>query len=253
MKITKAIFIKQFRSLIKNPIMIIQAVFYLALIIIITFLANDNRGNEDCISCIPAYVCEQCLIDNAPPDTPTPSLAGLFAVMFVGLSLVGFSSSLVYEDKTTQNLRFMSMAGVKPKQYLIGTALSLLIISFLILILFAIVGWYVDSRILWFLSVGTFGIIVSILLGITIGMSKYPVLATPLSMVLGLGPMLSSFNENLAHMLRFTYTQQINIVFSDIREGLTTDLTNNFLIIAANGLVVLLLFIWVNRKGSLTS
>jgi len=252
MKNMKAIFTKQFRSLIKNPIMIFQAIFYVALILVITFLAGDNNANEDCTVCIPAYVCADCLEDNAPLDVPRPSMAGLFAVMFVGMSLVGFSSGLVYEDKSTQNLRFMSMAGVKPWQYLLGTALALIILSFIIILTFAIVGWYIDARLIWFLMVGMFGVLVSILLGVSIGLSKYPIIATPISMVLGLGPMLSGFNESLARYLRFTYTQQVNLVFSDISEGLIPQTADNLYIIAANGFVVLLFFLYVNRKGSLT-
>jgi len=246
----KAVFIKQFQSLLKNPIMLAQAFFYLILVLIITFLVGTDDV-RDCYVCIPAYVCETCLEENPPLDVPTPSLAGLFTVMFVGLAMVGAASALVVEDKTTKNLRFMTMANVKPKEYLIGTATSTALLAFVVLILFSLVGRYFGIYMLWFLAVTSAGAVVSILFGITLGLSKYPYLTTPLSLIVGMGPMLSSFNENLAHALRFTYTQQINLAVSDFHSDYPFDLASNFLIIGANGLVVLVLFVWMLRKGSL--
>jgi len=171
--------------------------------------------------------------------------------MFLGLTLLSYSSALVYEDKSTQNFRFMAMANVKPVQYLIGTASSLAALSFVIIICFALAGRYFGPKTIWFVSAGLSGGLVSILLGISIGMSKYPVLATPFSLLLGIGPMLSGLNENLARILRFTYTQQVNLLFSDINSGIISGFTSNFQIIALNGAAVCIFFIWVNRKGSL--
>jgi len=245
MRNIKAIFIKQLQSLVKNPGLLVQAVLFMGVILIISFLASEDTPCDDCI---PAYVCAQCLEGKASLDTPNPSMTGLFAVMFVGLTLVGHASALVYEDKNTQNLRFMTMAAVKPKEYMIGTAASLVVISSGVVVLFALVGRYLGADMLWFVAVGGLGMLVSALLGVTIALSKYPVLASPISLLLGLGPMLSTFNETLARALRFTYTQQINLAFSD----LSADLTRNFMIIGANGAVVLLLFIWVSWKGKLT-
>ena len=249
---TIAIFIKQMQSLLKNPVMLISAVIYVALVLVITLLMGEDPGIDDCDVCIPAYICEEHIEAAAPLDTPRPSFAGLFAVMFLGLSMIGSSSALILEDKSTQNLRFLAMADVKPKQYMVGTASGLAVMSFSMLILFALVGRYFGEAMLWFLSVAMSGALVSILLGIMIGMSKYPILATPISVVFGLGPMLSTFNENLARILRFTYTQQVNLAFSDLHNDLANlDFSSNFTIIGANGAVFLLIFIWLNRKGTL--
>ena len=248
MKNTKAIFFKQFQSLLRNPGMIVQAVLFLILVIIMTFLIGGYEGT-DCESCIPAYVCAHCLEENenAHTNTADPSLAGLFTVMFVGFALVGSASALVIEDKTTQNLRFMTMADVKPWQYLIGTVVSMMILSSGILVLYALVGRYFGVQMLWFMAVTISGALVSILLGLVVGLSKVPGLATLFSLVLGLGPMLSGFNEALAQVLRFTYTQQVNLAISDF----SADLSTNFTIIGANGAVILIVFIWMHRKGVL--
>jgi len=248
MKNTKAIFFKQFKSLLRNPGMIVQAALFLILVIIMTFLIGGYEGT-DCESCIPAYVCVYCLDDNAYSNTPDPSLAGLFTVMFVGFALVGSAAALVIEDKTTKNLRFMAMADVKPWQYLAGTVVSMFILSFGILMLYALVGRYLGVQMLWFMAATGLGALVSILLGLVVGLSKVPSLATLFSLVLGLGPMLSGFNEALAQVLRFTYTQQVNLAVSNLDGNLTT----NFLIIGANGAVILLIFIWMHRKGVLRS
>ena len=248
----KAIFIKQMQSLLKNPAMLIHAAIYIGLVLVMTFIATEPP-EYDCDICYPAYVCAEHLDITAPLDVPRPSLAGLFAVMFVGLVLVGFSAALITEDKATQNLRFMAMSGVRPKQYLIGTAASLLLLTFAIILVFALVGGYLFGPDLpYFLAIGMLSALVSVLLGVTIGLSKYPIVASPISMILGIGPMLSTMNENLARYLRFTYTQQVNRAFSDISEGVVLDFTENFIIIGINGVVVLLAFLWVNRRGTLS-
>jgi hypothetical protein len=214
------------------------------MVLVFSFLIGSN-DKDDCETCVPAYVCDVCEAENA--DKPEPSLAGLFTILFAGLTLVGSASALVLEDKTTQNLRFMTMSGVKPIQYLVATTSALFILSVGCLVLFSAVGGYFGVEMLQFLSVTAFGALVSILLGIAIGLSKYPALAFPFSMVLGMGPMLSSFNDTLGEILAFTYTQQVRLAVSD----LGWDMGGNFGVIGANGLVILVLFGWMHRKGQL--
>jgi len=247
MKNTAAIFIKQIQSLLKKPVMLGQAFFYLAFVLVLSFLIGVDDGADDCQACVPAYVCVQCLEENVALDTPNPSMAGLFTVMFAGLAMVGSASSLVLEDKTTHNLRFITMAGVKPYQYLLGTAAALFAVSFVVLVLFSLVGRYFGIEMFMFLSITAAGAIVSIFLGVAIGLSKIPILATPISLLFGLGPMLSTFNEALARGLRFTYTQQVNLAVSDIGSAMAS----NFLLIGINGIVILFFFAWMHRKGEL--
>jgi hypothetical protein len=139
------------------------------------------------------------------------------------------------------------MAGVKPYQYLLGTGASLFMVSLVILVLFSMSGGYFGTEMLRFVSITATGALVSILLGVAIGLSKFPILAQPISLILGLGPMLSLYNETLSQYLRFTYTQQINLAVSD----LSGDISSNFLIVGINGVVVLFVFVWMHRKGEL--
>lgn len=240
-----AIFIKQFTSCIKVPSIIIQGIMFLLIAGAFIFLLDEDEVRE-CDACIPAYVCASCEEEAANRfELPIPSQVGLFTVIFVGLALVSSASALVNEDKTTTNLRFMAMADVKPYQYLIGTVASTIIVVAVMLVFYALLGGYIGTYMLKFMAVGLAGGLVSILLGIVIGLSKVPILAMPLSIVLGLGPTMSNFNESLANLLRFTFIQQVHIGISD----LDADLTSNFLIIGINGAVVLLVFILMHRKN----
>ena len=241
----KAIFIKQFTSMIKVPSFIIQGILFLVIAGVFIFLSSDEPYH-DCDICIPAYVCETCEEEHASRfELPVPSVVGLFAVICIGLALMGSASALVIEDKTTKNLRFMAMAGVKPGQYLLGTLASMIIVVALMLALYAILGGYFLSNMFWFMVIGVSGGLVSILLGVVIGLSRVPILATPLSLILGLGPTLGTLNERIANILQFTFVQQVNLAFAEL-DG---DMTSNFLIIGANGLVILLIFIWMHRKN----
>ena len=241
----KAIFIKQFTSLLKVPSMIIQGIMFLLIAgAFLLFLGEDEV--YECYTCIPAYVCTICEeIANARFQLPIPSGVGIFTVIFIGLALVSSASALVYEDRTTKNLRFMAMADVNPYQYLLGTVTSMIIVVSVMLVFYALLGGYLGVNMFWFMAVGIFGGMVSILLGIVIGLSRVPLLATPFSIILGLGPTFGNLNESLANVLRFTFIQQVSIAMADL-DG---DLTSSFLIIGANGAVVLLLFIFMHRKN----
>ncbi|MCL2602867.1 MAG: ABC transporter permease [Defluviitaleaceae bacterium] len=248
MKNTKAIFIKQIRSLIKSPALLAQGVFFALVVLVMTFLMGPER---ECDECIPAYVCETCLRENPLHSLPTPTIAGLFTVMFVGMALMGSSSALVLEDKTTHNLRFMTMAGMKPFQYLVGTAAALFIATIPVLFLFSMVGRYFGAATLWFMLIAVSGAAVSILLGIAMGLSKMPALAAPISMIIGFGPMFSSFNESLARWFHYAYTQQINLAIYHLGKGEGGNLPRMFMILGISALVIMLAFVWMHRKGEL--
>ena len=242
---TKAIFIKQFTSLLKAPSMIVQGILFLLIALAFAFFLPYEEDVE-CYSCIPKYVCAACEEEAANRfELPVPSGVGLFAVIFVGLALVGSASAQVQEDKTTTNLRFMAMAGMRPHQYLLGTVSAMIIVVAVMLVFYALVGRYFGTDMIWFMTVGVAGGLVSVLLGIVIGLSKVPILATPVSIVLGLGPTIGTLNETLANVLRFTFIQQVNIAFAD----LSADLTSNLMIIGINGLVILAIFILMHRKN----
>ena len=241
----KAIFMKQMASLIKHPVLIINGIIFLVLAgVFMFFLSPDEE--KDCHICVPAYVCAVCQEEEDNRfQLPLPSQVGMFAVIFVGLGLMGSASAQVNEDKTTTNLRFMAMAEMRPYQYMLGTVAAMIIVVAVMLVPYALLGGYLGERFLWFMVVGLLGGLSSILFGMVVGLSKVPILATPISIVLGLGPTFSSFNETIANLLRFTFIQQVNIAFSDLE----ADLSSNILIISANLGVFLLVFMFMHRKN----
>ena len=245
----KAIFIKQFVNQIKVPMIIIYGfMFLLIAVAFAVFLGEDEE--KDCYTCIPEYVCEVCEEEAYHRfELPIPSGIGLFAVMFVGLGLLSSVSAVVMEEKTTKNLHFMKMADVKPYHYLLGSVPSLMIIVAGVLIFYAFFHslFYGNFglEMLKFMAIGLAGGLVSVLFGLTFGLSKVPFLTMPVSIVLGLGPTFAPHNEAFARVLRFTFVQQVNLGIAE----LDSNLTSNFLIIAANGAVALLLFALIHRKN----
>ena len=245
----KAIFIKQLVNQIKVPAIIIYGFMFLAIAVVFAvFLSEDEE--EDCYSCVPAYVCGPCEEEAYERfELPIPSGIGLFAVMFIGLGLLSSVSAIIMEEKTTKNLQFMKMADVKPYQYLLGSVPSIIIIVTGVFAFYAFFhALFYGSfgiEMLWFMALGITGGLVSILFGLVIGLSKFPLLATPICIVLGLGPTMAPHNEALARVLSVTFVQQVNLGIAE----LDSDLTSNFMIIAANGLVALILFGIMHRKN----
>jgi len=176
----------------------------------------------------------------------------MFAPMFVGLGMVGTASSFVMGDKVTMNLRFMSMAGVKPYQYLIGTGGSLLVVSLGVMIVFSQIAGYRGEELITFLAICTFGAGIAILLGMSIGMFKYPWLGQPVGLFLAFGTMLSEANETLARVFYYVFTQQIHATLhAMVYEYGHVDMERTIQVLLGNAVVVLVLFTLVNWKHGL--
>jgi len=139
----------------------------------------------------------------------------------------------------------MAMADMKPYQYLIGTLPALMVIITPMLVLFALFGRHFGIDMIRFMALCLAGGGVSILLGIVIGLSRVPILAMPLSFMLGLGPTFSYHNEVLANILRYTFIQQVNVGIAEM-EG---SFSSNYMIIGLNALVLLVVFFIMHRKN----
>ena len=176
----------------------------------------------------------------------------MFAPMFVGLGMVGTASSFVMGDKVTMNLRFMAMAGVKPFQYLIGTGGSLWIISLGVMIVYSQIAGYRSEDLITFLAICTFGAGIAILLGMSIGMFKYPWLGQPVGLFLAFGTMFSEANETLASVFKYVFTHQIHTTLhAMVYEYGYVDMARTIQVLLGNAVVVLVLFALVNWKHGL--
>ena len=183
----KAVFIKQITSYFRNPAMLGTPVAFLL---------------------IPFAIL--LLVPNAGDDAQRRLIVAQFVVMFVGISMIGTSTGFIMEDRQTMNLRFMGMAGVKPYQYLLSTCATLLIISFTSLLLFGLMGRYSGQELVTFYVITMLGAANSMLLGITLGLSKFAPFSPIVGVLLGVGPIFADANETLATIFSYTYTHQVN-------------------------------------------
>ena len=224
MRSAKAVFTKQILSFFKNPSMFGTPAAFLLLPFAITLLVPGAHYDRHII-------------------------VAQFVVMFVGISMIGTAAGFIAEDRATMNLRFMGMAGVKPHQYLIGTCGALLLISLGVLILFGLIGLYSGAVMINFLIFSMLGAANSMLLGITLSLSKIAPLTPIFGMLLGIGPMFADANEFLSTIFHFTYTQQVNNIIRS--EDLTAGFSEPLQIILINMAVLLIAFIVMNTRNGL--
>ena len=146
-----------------------------------------------------------------------------------------------------------SMAQSIP-EYLTGTGSYIWLICMLGAIVFAVTGKY-EGKAFWiFLAVMAVGILASLLIGAVIGtFSRNQMMATsitvPVMMVFAFLPMLSMFNETIAKVAKFTYSQQINLLISQV-ENMKLESTN-VVVIAFNVVLAAVLFGYAYKKSGL--
>jgi hypothetical protein len=113
---------------------------------------------------------------------------------------------------------------------------------------FAVVGFISEGmNLLLFALVALSGAIVATLLGVTIGLSRNPLLSIIVPFGLGFLPMFAQVNEMVANVSRFVFVQQVNVGIANLE----ADLTESFIIIAVNGVITFLFFIFIHRKNKL--
>lgn len=180
------------------------------------------------------------------PDMPSNYFVILFASMFIGMAPMTSTASIISEEKENNTLRVLMMSNVKAWEYLLGVGLYILICCSVGAIVFATVGQYKGKEFVCFIGIMMLGIIISELIGAAIGMwSKNQMSATaitvPVMMLFSFLPMLSVFNEKIAAISQFTFSQKINDWISQI--GIYTINGKDIWIIALNMLVAGALFV----------
>jgi len=221
MRNIKAVFIKQVLSYIKNPAMYGTPITFLLLPLAFRIFIPEIQ---------PELIVTQ------------------FLVMFVGISMIGASAGFLAEDRVTMNLRFMGMSGVKPYQYLIGTCGTLLVVSFIAITLFGLIGQHSGQALINFITVSMLGAASSMLLGITLGLSKFADFTMIIALLLGVGPVFADANETLEQIFYFTYTMQVN---NAVQGYLNVNPIGSIQIILINMTVLLIAFIVMNMKNGL--
>jgi len=239
MRNIKAVFIKQFKSFFKNPSLYGTPASFLVIPFLMLMLTDAGDAR--------AIIVSQ------------------FVLMFAGISMIGNASFIIAEDRSTMNLRFMGMAGVKPWQYLLATAGVFLLVSLGVLFLFGLMAGFSGEVMLNFLILCMLGIVCSILLGMTLSLSKLAPFTMIVALVLGVGPIFAVANETLANIFNFTFVQQMNIFIRqaggaiiqmpdgtiEALEGVATIPDGGIQIMAINLAVLLMLFIITNVRNGL--
>lgn len=181
-------------------------------------------------------------------DMPPNFFVYLFAVMYVGMAPLVSVSAIISEEKEKNTLRVLLMAGVKPRQYLLGIGCYVFSACMLGSAVFGCLleGGTFQER-MQFLLILAIGIVASILLGAAIGVgSRNQMAATsltvPVMLVFAFLPMLSMFNEVMAKVAKFTYTEQIRLLISSLNggsnmEGILADGIEHMFTIGVNVLV----------------
>jgi hypothetical protein len=109
-----AIFIKQFQDNIKNAGVLINYILFPVMAFIMTNV-----------------------VDMGMPGMPESYFITMFAGMFVGMSLIGNAATAIAEDRSSNALRFLLMAGVRSHEYLMGIGGVIMACSLVVCGLFA--------------------------------------------------------------------------------------------------------------------
>lgn len=229
MKKVAAIFRKQLKDTLKNKEVLIQFIMFP---VIATIMQNSIRIE----------------------DMPRNYFVILFATMYIGMSPLTSTASILAEEKEKNTLRVLLMSNVKASEYLLGVGSYIFLICILGSVIFAVVGQYRGIEFVLFLSIMALGILISILIGAGIGtLSKNQMSATSVTVIVMLIfsflPMIAMFNEGVAKVSRFTFSQQLNDWLKGI--GTISIHVDTIGILLLNMIVALLIFVLGYRRCKL--
>jgi len=224
-----AVFIKQGLDMRRNPMTLIQ--FLVFPVVAFVFTVMVARPN---------------------PDIPDMMFVTMFAAIFAGMSVTVTIASVVAEDRERRSCKFLTMAGVKPQQYLLGVGGFIALVGLVIALTFAVMSGFTGAQFVRFWGVIALGVVTSTVLGATLGIlarnqQAATAIAMPVAMVLGFGPMLAQFSPSVARVFSVFYTQQVSVLANDP----TASLTRPLLVIAANFVALLALFVAAYRARGL--
>ncbi|MFA9378402.1 MAG: ABC transporter permease [Lachnotalea sp.] len=224
-----AIFKKQIKDTLKNKTVLIQFIMFPFLTIILT---------------------------NAMPVSEMPEnyFVTLFATMYIAMVPLTCMAAIIAEEKEKKTLRVLMMSNVKAWEYLIGVGSYILAICLLGSLVFGAVGHYQGMKLLQFMIIMLIGIVSSTLIGASIGIwSKNQMsassLTVPVMLILSFLPMISMFNEKVAKVSKFIYSQQIINLMNQINSSSLNQ--ESIRIIAVNILLVVIVFIFAYKRCGL--
>lgn len=175
----------------------------------------------------------------------------MFASMFVGMSPLVVTSSIISEEKDEGTLRILFMSNVKSVEYLFAIGSYVFLLSMAGAGVMCLAGGYTSFDALKFLIILAVGILTSILIGAAIGVfSKNQMVTTsimtPLMMVLAFVPMIGGFNEQVQKVSKVLYSGQIDYLIGNIESN--ENMISSLVIILINAIIALVLFALAYRN-----
>ncbi|MDE6386599.1 MAG: ABC transporter permease [Lachnospiraceae bacterium] len=197
------------------------------------------------------------IMDNAiqVADLPEHFFVGMFAVMHIGMAPLNVTAAIIAEEKEKNTLRVLLFGGVRPFEYLIGTGGYVFSSCMIGAVIFALLGGYRGREFVLFLLIMAAGILVSMFLGAVIGIcSKSQIIAasvmTPVMMIFAFLPMIAMFNETIAKVADFAYSQQIQILINGLSSR-TTPEPKSLIVLGLSALIAAGMFVGAYRKSAL--
>ena len=226
-----AVFWKQIKDTLKNKAVLIQFLMFPVLGIIME-VSTDIEG----------------LADNY--------FVMLFATMYIGMAPLTSIASIISEEKEANTLRVLIMSNVKANEYLFGVGAYVVGACMVGAIIFGVTAGFMGLNLLVFILIMLVGVILSTLLGAVIGIGcknqmSSTSIVVPVMIVFSFLPMISMFNETIAKVAKYTYTQQINMLLGKVGEFTMTG--ENMFIMAVNMVVFLGLFVYVYGRSQFNS
>ena len=175
----------------------------------------------------------------------------LFSVMYIGMAPLTAVASILSEEKEKNTLRVLTMANVKPGQYLTGIGTYVWVIC---MIGAGVMSTGFSGQVIpFYLLIMGIGFAISILAGACVGIyAKNQMAATsivmPLMMIFAFAPMLAMFNEKIAKIAKYIYTQQLR----ELLDRMTFDgfKAEGARVLAVNVMLMTVLFtVFFKRKG----
>lgn len=185
------------------------------------------------------------------PGMPPTHFVKMFAGMFVGMSPLVATVSILSEEKDEGTLRVLFMSNVKSMEYLLAIGSYVFWLSMAGAGVMCLAGGYTGFEALKFLIILAAGILTSIIIGAAVGaFSKTQMTATsimtPLMMVFAFVPMICGFNEQVQKVSKILYSGQIDYLIGTI--GNEESMISSLSIILINTIIALILFALAYRN-----
>ena len=229
MRNTTSIFKKQLKDTMQNKTVLIQFIMFPLLTLIMS---------------------QTITLEGMPKNF----FVNLFATMYIGMAPLTSIAAVIAEEKEKNTLRVLMMSNVKPYEYLLGVGSYIWFACMLGAAVICAAGGFAPREGLAFMGIMSVGILASLLVGAAIGTwSKTQMMATsitvPVMMIFAFMPMLSMFNDTIAKIAKFIFSQQVSIMLSQIK-ALQPE-TDNICIVVINMVIFTVLFTLSYKKSGL--